>query len=77
MLSILCKVSRHFVINYNACPKTVLRNTLRYNVTVANAIKSQRVNMPKKEPGEIFKWILLVLYLIYLINNNYSKNKTV
>ncbi|XP_075991188.1 surfeit locus protein 1 [Anticarsia gemmatalis] len=60
MFSSLCKVSRHFVINYNNCPKSILRNTFRYNVTVANAIRSQKVK-PKKEPGDIFKWILLMI----------------
>lgn len=59
MFSSLCKVSRHFAKSYNY-PKNIVYYTFRYNVTIAKSIRSQKVK-PKKEPGEIFKWILLMI----------------
>lgn len=59
MFSSLCKVSRHFAKSYNY-PKNIVHYTFRYNVTIVKSIRSQKVK-PKKEPGEIFKWILLMI----------------
>lgn len=59
MFPALCRMSRTFVIHNNNSVKITLRNTIRYNTTVANVLKSYKVK-PKKEPGEVFKWILLV-----------------
>lgn len=66
MFSRLCNVYKPLIINYKNCPKNLIRNTLRYNATIASAIKTQRSN-PKKDPGEVFKWILLVCAVIYYI----------
>ncbi|KAJ8737138.1 hypothetical protein PYW07_000409 [Mythimna separata] len=55
--------SRNLVNNYhNYCPYVTfrIRTTIRYNTTVANAFRAQRAR-PRKEPGEIFKWILLMI----------------
>ncbi|CAH0578098.1 unnamed protein product [Chrysodeixis includens] len=60
MFPTLCRLSRSFVINNNNCARITLRNTIRYNTTVANVLRSYKVK-PKKEPGEVFKWILLMI----------------
>lgn len=60
MFSSVFRACRPFNNSWNNYSKTILRTTLRYNFTVANAVKSQKVK-PKKEPGDVYKWILLML----------------
>ncbi|CAG9781858.1 unnamed protein product [Diatraea saccharalis] len=53
-----CKLSRLYskLVISN---KVVFKNTLRSNTNIANALKSHQVKS-EKEPGQIFKWILLM-----------------
>ncbi|XP_047040599.1 surfeit locus protein 1 [Helicoverpa zea] len=61
MIRNLCRGSRFIMSNsHTKCPNISIKTTIRLNTSVANALKTYRVK-PKKEPGEVFKWILLMI----------------
>uniref|UniRef100_A0A1E1WLF5 SURF1-like protein n=1 Tax=Pectinophora gossypiella TaxID=13191 RepID=A0A1E1WLF5_PECGO len=60
MLRNLCTATRNFAILQHKCPKRLFINSVRSNYNIANVLKTNKVQS-KKEPGEIYKWILLML----------------
>lgn len=63
LLRSLCKIPRDLAV-YNNSRKSLLQSTVRWNTSAANAFKAHRAQAKtKKEPVEIYKWILLVRLL--------------
>ncbi|KOB73967.1 Surfeit protein isoform 1 [Operophtera brumata] len=62
ILRSLCKIPRYLAV-YNNSSKSLLQSTVRWNTSAANAFKAHRAQAKaKKEPVEVFKWILLVSF---------------
>lgn len=62
LLRTLRKIHRDFAVSYKSSPKSLFQSTIRWKSIAADVFKAQRVQK-KKEPVEVYKWILLVRLL--------------